>query len=328
MPPGRIQLLSIDGGGIRGLVPAVVLTELERLTGRPAASMFHLMAGTSSGGLLALGLAKPGPGGGPDLAAGDLASLFETEGRRVFSRSLRHRVRALENLLEEKYPSAGLEDVLRRYLGDTRLSEALTDVLVPAYELERRLPFFFRSSRARTRPDYDFPMRVAAQATAAAPAYFEPVKVPALGEPGKYFALIDGGVYASNPTMCAYVEALTSWPTAKEILVVSLGTGEATEPISHDEARGWGLAEWTKPILGVVFDGVSDTVDYQLTQLCNRVEDSLRRYWRFQPVLPEGHVDIDDASPENLRVLRRLAENLVAEHRGELQELAARLVAP
>jgi patatin-like phospholipase/acyl hydrolase len=321
-------VLSVDGGGIRGVIPAVVLAELERLTGRPLSSLFHLMAGTSTGGLLVLGLAKPGPGGGPEFGASDLVSLYETEGRRIFSRSLWHRITALDNLIEEKYPSRGLEDVLRRHLGDTRLSEALTDVLVPAYELERRLPFFFRSSRARTRPDHDFPMRVAAQATAAAPAYFEPVKVPAAGTADGYFALIDGGVYASNPAMCAYVEALTSWPAAQEILVVSLGTGNSTRPIRYDEARGWGLAEWTRPLLGVVFDGVSDTVDYQLVQLSNRSEDGVRRYWRFQSVLPGDHAAIDDASPENVRALRRLADELVAGHRGELEELAARLLAP
>jgi uncharacterized protein len=326
--PDRVHVLSIDGGGIRGIIPAVVLGELERLTGRPLSSLFHLMVGTSTGGLLVLGLAKPGPGGGPEFAAADLVSLYENEAHRIFSRSLWHRITALDNLIEEKYPSSGLEDVLRRYFGDTHLSEALTDVLVPTYELERRLPFFFRSSRARIQPEYNFPMRLAAEATAAAPAYFEPVKVPAVGSGGEYFALIDGGVYANNPAMCAYVEALTSWPAAKEILVVSLGTGDSTRPIRYDEARGWGLAEWTKPMLGVVFDGVSDTVDYELVQLCNEAQDRLRGYWRFQPDLPGNHAAIDDASPENLHALRQLAEDLVAGRRGDLEELAARLLAP
>ena len=326
--PDRVQVLSVDGGGIRGIIPAVVLAELERLTGRPTSSLFQLMAGTSTGGLLVLALAKPGPGGDPEFPAAELVSLYETEGHRIFSRSLWHRITALDNLIEEKYPSTGLEDVLRRYFGDARLSQALSDVLVTAYELERRRPFFFRSSRARTLPDYDFPMRVAAQATAAAPTYFEPVKVPAGGTGREYFALIDGGVYASNPAMCAYVEALTSWPTAQEILVVSVGTGDSTRPIHYDEARGWGLAEWAKPLLGVVFDGVSDTVDYQLAQLGHRAADGRPRYWRFQTVLPEDHAAIDDASPQNVRALRRLAEDLVAGHRAELEELAARLLAP
>jgi patatin-like phospholipase/acyl hydrolase len=317
--PERVHVLSIDGGGMRGIIPAVVLAELERLTGRPAASLFHLMAGTSTGGLLTLALAKPGAAGTPEFQAADLVAVYETEGHRIFSRSLWHRITALDNLIEEKYPSSGLEDVLRQYLGEVRLSEALTDVLIPAYELERRRPFFFRSSRARTRPDHDFLMRVAAEATAAAPAYFEPVKVPAIGSADEYFALIDGGVFANNPAMCAYVEALTTWPAAQDILVVSLGTGDSTRPIRYDDARGWGLAEWTRPLLGVVFDGVSDTVDYQVAQLGHEVQDRLRRYW---------HTAIDDASPENLEALRTLAEDLVAGRRAELEELAARLLAP
>lgn len=322
--PGRAQVLSIDGGGIRGIVPALVLAELERLTERRVAELFDLIAGTSTGGILALGLTMEGPGNRPQYRAEELAALYEGEGRHIFSRSRWHQVTALGNLIEEKYPSAGLDEVLARYYGKAMLSEALADVLVPAYEIELRAPFFFRSSRARGSPDYDFPVRVAAHATSAAPTYFEPVQAYPEGEGGPY-ALIDGGVYANNPAMCAFVEAITSYPEVSEILVVSLGTGEATRPIAYDAARGWGLAEWAKPMLGVVFDGVSDTVSYQLEQLCNR-GDGPRRYWRFQPELPQGYGDIDDASPGNLSILRTLAAELIRQRRADLEEVAARLV--
>jgi len=297
----RVNVLSIDGGGVRGIIPAVVLGELERLTGRPVASLFHLIAGTSTGGLLALGLTTPAPGPAeaPRYRADDLAAAYETAAGHIFFRPAGHQVTASGNPIEEKYPSTGLEEVLHLYFGDARLSEVLTDVLVPAYELERRLPFFFRSSRARIHADYDFPLRVAAQATAAAPTYFEPVHVDG-------FTLVDGGVYANNPALCAYVEAIVSWPEAAEILVVSLGTGETT-------------------------DGVGSIVGHQLEQLCNRHTDSgdgagRRRYWRLQPVLPEGHAEMDDARPENLRTLRSLGEELVTERRADLEVLAARLV--
>src|SRR5919206_3940776 len=121
--PERVHVLSIDGGGMRGIIPAVVLAELERLTGRPAASLFHLMAGTSTGGLLTLALAKPGAAGTPEFQAADLVAVYETEGHRIFSRSLWHRITALDNLIEEKYPSTGLEEVLSRYFGEARLSQ-------------------------------------------------------------------------------------------------------------------------------------------------------------------------------------------------------------
>jgi patatin-like phospholipase/acyl hydrolase len=81
-----------------------------------------------------------------------------------------------------------------------------------------------------------------------------------------YYALVDGGVFANNPTLCAYAE--TKWmQDAKmfrkedDILVVSLGTGELTRPLYYDQSKWWGVGRWAQPILSVVFDGVSDAVD-------------------------------------------------------------------
>jgi uncharacterized protein len=201
------KVLSIDGGGIRGIIPAMVLGEIEDRTGKPASELFDLIAGTSTGGILALGLAKPTVGSNkPQYKAEELAELYEKEGGRIFSRSVWHRTRALGSTLEEKYPSEGIEGVLDEYFGETRLQDALTNVLVAAYEIERRIPWFFRSERAKERIDYDFPMKQVARATSAAPTYFEPVKIGAEGS-SDYYALIDGGVFANNPALCAYVEA-------------------------------------------------------------------------------------------------------------------------
>lgn len=327
-----IKVLSIDGGGIRGLIPAMVLAEIEQRTGKPVSELFDLIAGTSTGGILALGLAKPAVGcREPQYKAGELADLYEKEGARIFSRSVWHRTRAVGNALEEKYPSEGVEAVLDEYFGDARLQDALTGVLVTAYEIERRIPWFFRSERAKSRIDYDFPMKQAARATSAAPTYFEPVKIDA-EHSSDYYALIDGGVFANNPAMCAYVEARrwieakdSSYPPGTDVLLVSLGTGELTRRLPYEEAKGWGLLGWAQPLLGVVFDGVSDTVDHQLGELLQPKEGK-RRYWRFQRRLDEGNDDLDDASRTNVRVLKLLAESIVRDNSGELDNLCARLV--
>ena len=320
----QVNVLSVDGGGIRGVVAAVVLAEIEARTGRSVASLFDLVAGTSTGALLALGLAKPGADGRPEYPARRLVELYEEEGRNIFRRPLRHRIAALGNLADQKYPSAGLEAVLRRYFGDARLSSALTDVFVPSYEIERRQPFFFRSYRARARADYDYPMRAVAQAASAAPTYFEPVRLRALGGDDRY-ALVDGGVYANNPALCAFVEAKDLHPGASRCLVASLGTGEATRPLPYDEVRRWGLVRWAQPLLDVVFDGVSDTVGYQLARLT--ASDEARRCYRFQVPLPPGREAIDDASPANVAALRRLGEALVRERSDDLDALCRQLVA-
>lgn len=321
------RILSIDGGGIRGVIPATVLVEIEQRTGKPVAELFDLVAGTSTGGLLALGLSKPSPTEpvAPEFSALQMLELYEREGAAIFERDLWHRFMAIENVLEEKYPSTGIERVLLEYFGDTALSDALTELFVTSYDIERRTPFFFRRSRARERPGWDWPMRQAARATSAAPTFFEPAKLPAK-DSSEYYALVDGGVFANNPAMCAYAEARTLWPEEEDFVVVSLGTGELTRRIPYDDAKGWGLAKWAQPILGVVFDGVSDTVDFQLGQLCRDEHTRVSSYLRLQVRLDEGSDDMDNATRGNLRVLRLLAEELVRSKDAEIDDVCQALL--
>jgi patatin-like phospholipase/acyl hydrolase len=218
------KVLSIDGGGIRGIIPAMVLAEIEARTGKKSAKMFDLVAGTSTGGILALGLTKPGQDGGPEYSAESLIELYETEGGKIFDRSVWHRIHSVGCLPEERYPSAGIEEVAHEYLGDVRLAEALTEVLVTAYEIEKRSPWFFKRREARDPSEgFNLYMREVVRATSATPTYFEPIqlKVGSLGTR----TFIDGGVHSNNPAMCAYVEARKIYPEENDFLVVSLGTG-------------------------------------------------------------------------------------------------------
>jgi predicted acylesterase/phospholipase RssA len=303
----RVKILSIDGGGIRGIIPALVLAEIERRTGRPAAATFDLIAGTSTGGLLACALAKPGA-----QSAEELVALYETEGPRIFSRSVFQRIRSGEGLLDEKYDASALEEVLSRYLDDARLRDTTTDIIVTAYDTERRRPEFFKSTRAREDAARDVPLREVARATAAAPTYFQPALVS--GRP-----LIDGGVFAVNPGMCALAEVRRDTPGA-EVVLISLGTGQLTRPFPYDEVKDWGLVEWARPLIDVVFDGASDVVDYQLTQLLG-----LERFFRFQTELTNASDDLDDASEDNLRALRLTGERLIADRARDLDAAIAAL---
>lgn len=323
MSDAPLRILSIDGGGIRGIIPATVLAEVERRTGRPVAETFDLIAGTSTGGILALALTRPGDAGGPTYGAEELIGLYEREGPRIFSRSLCHRIRSVEGLLDQKYPSDGLEDAFDTYFGDARLRDALTDVIVTAYDIERRGTFFFKSRKARIEEADDFAMRDAAHATSAAPTYFEPVRI----ERGAgHLALVDGGVFAVNPAMSAYAEALgrdvpaATGGTAADVLILSLGTGELTRPLPWSKARGWGLIGWARPILDVVFDGVADATDHHLGRLLGP-----DRYYRLQTTLDEASDDLDDASEENLARLKQEAAELIARNEERLEEVCRKL---
>jgi len=320
-----IKVLSIDGGGMRGIIPAMILAEIETRTQRQIAELFHLIAGTSTGGILALGLTKPNPQGKPQYAARDLMNLYEAEGGRIFSRSVWHRIHAIGHVAEEKYPSDGIETVLDRYFGEARLKDAVTDVLITSYEIEKRLPFFFKSANAKTKLGYDFPMKKVARATSAAPTYFEPLRLET-GDSSDYYALIDGGVFANNPAMCAFVEAKTTHPDTNDFLVLSIGTGEMTRRLPYDEVKNWGLLRWAQPILSVVFDGVNDTVDYQLKQLLPLTREGHERYYRFQTRLDMGNDDMDDASETNIHALKSLAERIIRDNNEAIDTLCDGLI--
>jgi uncharacterized protein len=303
-----MRVLSIDGGGIRGLIPALVLTELERRSGRRVFELFDLIAGTSTGGILACALCAPQP-----LPAAELVALYEDEGPKIFDRNVFQRIRSGEGLIDERYDADALDSALERFLADKRLAEARPDLLVPAYNMTEPGPYFFKTRKARENPGQeDFPLSVVARATAAAPTYFEPLEVNEV-------ALVDGGVFAGNPAMSAFAEVLRFQPTA-EVLLLSLGTGQRTRKRTFDQIKDWGLVEWAKPILDVVFDGMSDVVDYQLE---HALADG--RYWRLQTELDLASDDLDDASEGNLRLLRRHGEDLIDRESEVLDEIVAAL---
>lgn len=307
-----VRVLSIDGGGIRGLIPALVLEELERRCGRPVSALFDLMVGTSTGGILVLALAAPAADGvTPRMPASLLPELYDREGPGIFSRSLLKTVLSGDGWLDERYEPDGLKEALTRYLGATRLSAALTPVVVTAYDIEAREAFFLKSRRARERADDDGLMRDAALATAAAPTYFPPAEVFDR-------ALVDGGVYAANPAMCAYAEARAHH--GEPAVLLSLGTGRASRPLPREQVRGWGRLEWARPIVDVILDAGDDTVDYQLRQVMPGPG-----YRRLQVELTEASGALDDASPANLRALRREGERLLREHGAELDAVCAML---
>lgn len=319
------RILSIDGGGIRGIIPATFMAEIERRTQRPIAELFDLIAGTSTGGILALGITVPGDDGRPRYSARDGLRLYEREGPVIFQQTIWQTLSTLANLIDEKYPSAPTEGVLERYFGDARLSDAVTDVLITAYDIERRIPWFFRSVRALTLPDYDFPMRFVARATSAAPTYFETARVD--NEDGSdYYALIDGGVFANNPTMCALVDAMRHYPGYDDYLVVSLGTGQFTRRIPYEQAKDWGLVGWVRPVIDILMHGVNETVDYQVQSLLPITEDGTQRYYRLQVKLDPDTDKLDNASPGNLRALRLLAEDFVRRNDFVFERLCRQLV--
>lgn len=338
--PARFRILSIDGGGIRGLIPAMVLARLEELLRQRAgpstlASAFDLIAGTSTGGLIALGLATPRDGR-PAVSAAELVEIYRgPDARRIFAREPLRRlplVGSAIDLVRPRYGAAGLRAVVAEHLGEATLAEALTEVLITAYDMTDRGTRFL----VRWRPESSEIRAVdAAVATASAPTYF-----PAHELGGR--ALIDGGVFASDPTIAAIVEAMKRTEDGAvgpdDILVISLGTGDhlvGYQPatVSRWGALGWILPKGSRPppLLDAILDGQSTATNHWAHMLLNHepgAEVPPRgelgagpRYYRFQTALGEP-MEIDTVRERDLARLTELGEALIAAREPELEALA------
>jgi hypothetical protein len=345
-PSDRFRILSVDGGGIRGLIPALVLAELERrleakVGGEPRVSdYFHLLAGTSTGGLVALSLTTPDPRDRtrPMVSSAELASFYLEDGPRIFRRSALHRLRTLDGLAGPKYALGPLAEAVDRRLGSGRLEHGLRDLVVTSYDMTAREPYFFKRWRARESEDRNHPITDAALATSAAPTYFPSHEVG-----GR--ALVDGGVFAANPVIAAVVEALKreSDEPAKldpdDLLVLSIGTGLREDGFGQPEVARWGKLGWIwpqngeAPVLSTILGGATDGADHWAHVLLNQPQRSPRpeeigrgpRFFRLQVNLSEP-IAMDDASDATLeRTLPAAAERLISERGAELDAIVDRL---
>lgn len=311
------RVLALDGGGIRGLIAAQVLVEIEARVGAPISEMFDLIAGTSTGGILALGLTKPGQDGKPQFTASDMRDLYLNEGRTIFPHSIFQEVKTLHGLSDSRYPAEPIEQILAHYFGDAMLSKALGEVVIPSYDLTAPGPYFFKREYARNETeDWDVPMALVARATSAAPTYFDPAVLPSAGQRGDH-ALVDGGTFANNPALSGYVDALRLARENSRIVVVSIGTGLPPQtpgsgplPIEAGRVGDFGLVRWARPILEVVLDGVPKAVEYQMRAIQAANQDALG-YYRLQSPLPTASHALDDASPENCAKLVADAKTLI-----------------
>jgi len=336
----KFKILSIDGGGIRGIVPAKILAEIEKRTGKRISSLFNLIAGTSTGGILAAGLTLPKPNTKePKYTAEDLIKIYRERGGEIFYEPFLEKIMKLDDISRPKYSSDGRDKVLKEYFGDTPLQDAITEVFVTSYDIQLRTPVFFtsqtnkeeRTNRYYRKISSGFTMHQAAMATSAAPTYFKPHKVKVKpstdGKPehetqGRgFYALVDGGVFANNPTSLALMEAIIDSKKPgktplrlEDILVVSLGTGSLTRRYEYEKAENWGLVGWVEPLLNITLDGSSESVAVQLEQLLPRAQDRPPQYYRYQALLDAGKGldDMDNAEPPNIKNLEKLAEEIIA----------------
>lgn len=269
---GRFQVLAIDGGGIRGIFSAAVLAQLEEDLGSPVVEHFDLVVGTSTGGIIALGL-------GSGRSAREILDFYVAERDRIFSS--RWGIARARRLVVSKYRAAPLERAVREVFGDTRLGESQFPLVVPAYNLAENAVYLFKTPHhERLRRDHRVPMWEIAMATSAAPTYF-----PAWRLRRDRIRLIDGGVWANNPALVGVTEAVSMFGRSLEVIrLLSIGTTESVcvRAPRLDRAGLLGWLRGSPNVVDVLLDAQSAGAFGQVEHLLGRANTV-----RLSPPAPE-----------------------------------------
>ncbi|XP_072991354.1 patatin-like protein 2 [Typha latifolia] len=336
-----ITVLSIDGGGIRGIIPAIVLAfleaELQKLDGEDAriADYFDVIAGTSTGGLVTAMLTAPNEKNRPLFAAKDIKDFYLEHSPKIFPQTTNlfgKIIKPLKPVLGPKYDGKYLHQVIKEKLGNAKLHQTLTNVVIPTFDIKRLQPIIFSSYKQKNDPSIDAQLSDICISTSAAPTYL----------PGHYFEvehpkgqtrefnLVDGGVAANNPALLAIGQVTTEifkgnpdfFPIKPvdygRFLVISLGTGtqKNEEKFTAKEAGKWGVLSWlsnggSNPLIDAFSQASSDMVDIHISIVFQALR-SEARYLRIQDDTLTGTVSsVDVATKENLGSLVDIGEKLL-----------------
>lgn len=340
-------ILTIDGGGMRGIVPAYIIRkmndELKKKTNRPLYSFFDLIAGTSTGALIALGLTSPTEGTSfqkedaedytverkytkgrffkkelsehvgfiEHLADPDIfVDLYKENGGKIFARKeakgIMKVLGGLNKLFSDKYDSVPYEGFLSSFYGETPLSSALVPTMAVAYNVNKGEKFIFRSWDS-----HDFLTREAARASSAAPLYFSPARFIDR-ETGEELTLIDGGIIANNPILAAYIEAVKLYPDADEYHFISLSTASSVSRMAPEEFSS--NLSWLGPLMSA-YGSANMKISLEGVESIPNVK--VLRVWED---VVKTHLKLDDISPEAVATLTDAAEKIWESKKDEIIE--------
>lgn len=298
------NILCIDGGGLRGVIPISILQKIEEITGKKVQETFDMFSGTSTGGLIAccLTLRHEQQPDQPKYTLQQIADIYTNKGKIIFpiKSGLGRLIHRITGLFAPAYSADGIDEVLREYITVQKIKEALHPVLVSTYDLNSNQPVFFKTSEAAGDESANAGIYDVCRATSAAPTYLPAYSFMYKNKP---ITAIDGGVYINNPTMAALAEISRYGNSGfyqkkdgtpvhfDEVRVLSLGTGSYEGTVSEEQAVSWGQLQWITKITDIMMKGVNKSTHYEATEMMDA-----GKYLRLNiDIREEKYADMADA---------------------------------
>lgn len=312
-----IRILTIDGGGVRGVIPASIILSLEYLLQRciknnnvRLADYFDVIGGTSTGAILAGLYLAPSNAEVADMlrnpwlkykfSAQQVLDFYMTQPQNIFVQTWSDYCWSCGGWRRSLYSASSIETVLKNYAGDIRLDAMNRRFMAMAYNTDKGEPHLFVSpSLDDIAPAKNYYLRDVLRATSAAPTYFSIASIAPIGEEAKSH-YIDGGMVANNPSnaIVSYIQETDS--KNSPIMLVSISCGRLRDLCPYDKAANWGKVEWADPAMNILIDANSRDVDMSMR---DRLKEC-GNYFRFDTPLVKGSVNMDDVSSKNLENLR------------------------
>lgn len=332
----KFIILSIDGGGIRGIIPARILQAFEERTGEPIYKLFDVISGNSTGGIIALGLVTP------DMStknvkykASDLVALYQNQGKDIFQRSIWQRVKTGFGIWGAKYNRTNLDQILANKFGNVTLLEVLNQVLIFSYALNAKQGHIWDSNIAKNDYKKNFYVKDIASATSAAPTYFNPVKISNITNNYCYknkrtnqvipvCIEADGGIWANNPAIITVSKILKDNPhlTADDIVLISIGTGFVEEEAFNKKFnRRNGALNWLfdMDIIDLILNASADSSEW----ITNAI--GVKTY-RLQLNLLPQEGKMDNASADNIKILLNRTNLYINQNSKQIDDICSLLL--
>lgn len=319
-----VKILSVDGGGIRGVIPAMILRAIEKkmVTKTYINDTFEVYSGTSTGALIVLMLNLRNGENVLAYTINDIVKFYNILGPQIFQRSYFRFFTTLGGMTGSKYSSEAIEEQLLKYFQNYRMSDLDGNVVIPAFNVNKNRMQFFRTTQARQFPYKDYYIRDIARATSAAPTYFEPAIISPVTIKNEDI-FIDGGVGVNNPTISAVVYAIELYGIERPYFVLSIGCGsrdmmyEKPDKMNRFKNNSMGVFDWGTELIDILMNSVNDVAHYQaLTGL------KPKYYYRLQVELNAELLAMDNADPDNLKKLTEAADKYIKENDKLLSRIA------
>ncbi len=330
------RILSIDGGGIRGIIPGMLIVALEdrlkEISGNPQTHIseyFDFFSGTSTGGILTSILLFPSEQdpNKPKYSAREALDIYLEHGESIFSASKWRKFLSKFGLVSEIYNEEVIEKILADYFGDTKLSELIKPCIITAYNIELRKNHLFRQQKAISHGDTrDFYLRDVCRATSAAPTFFSVAEIFSLAN--TRYVLVDGGLFAHNPAISALIEVLKNFNTfsINDIHILSLGTGITKNAYNYEDFKKKWAISIGPALVDIMTSSSSESNDYFIKQLFRSVNRA-GNYIRIEPTnLSSIDPGMDAASKSNIQKIVALSDKVISENELVIDKLAHELI--